>query len=106
MKKDFTNTEEAERLIHLIKNRNKKAASYLYDQYAPILYGWILSQVNNKKDAENLLINTFLSIWINAYLYDPKKCRPLIWMMQLSCKLTVQMKNKASSTATKLIDPN
>lgn len=67
--------------------QNKKLSEFelLYDKYAPPLYGWILSKVKDVPTAENVLSQTFVSMWLNIGEYNPGKSSFLIWLMKLSC---------------------
>ena len=58
----------------------------IYDQYAPSLFGWIISKEPNRTKAEHLLYQTFLSMWMQKDCYDEKKSSFLVWLIQLSNK--------------------
>jgi RNA polymerase sigma-70 factor (ECF subfamily) len=66
-------TYTQEELIALIKEKNQKAFSYLYDNYSQALFGVINAIVNDTEESEDTLQKTFLKVWNNFSTYDPAK---------------------------------
>ena len=64
--------EAAVELIRKIEGGNQAALGYLYDRTNPLLYGLILKIVEDKTQAEETLIETYVSIWKKSVLYDPR----------------------------------
>ena len=60
-------------LILRIKSKDESALAELYDDYSAALYGVILRMCNDEQNAQNLLQDTFLTIWEKAALYDAEK---------------------------------
>lgn len=58
-----------QKLIKEILNNNKKAISIFYKTYQARLLNFILRKVNNKKDAEEILQDTFLSALDNLPIF-------------------------------------
>ena len=56
---------EEEELLQRMKNRDGQALAALYDRYAPVLYGLILSIVKIREEAEDVLQETFLKAFAN-----------------------------------------
>lgn len=52
-----------EELARLIKSGGKDAYQLLFEKYAPKIYHFSLSYLNNKADAEELVQDVFLKIW-------------------------------------------
>ena len=50
-------------LAHRIKHGEKDAYQELFERYAPKIYGFSISYLNNKQDAEGLVQDVFLKIW-------------------------------------------
>ncbi len=72
-----------EELIALLRQKNQKAFSYLYDNYSRAMYGVIFNIVKNDNDAEDILQNAFLKIWNNFEAYKEEKGRLFTWMLNL-----------------------
>jgi hypothetical protein len=73
-------------LINLLQKKNREAYVYLYDKYAPALYGVILKQVKNEKIAANVLSKGFQKIWHECDTVNCIKQSVFIWMYSLMYK--------------------
>ncbi len=74
---------------------DRKAFSYLYDHYAPALYGIILKIVKQEDIAEDILQDSFVKIWKNGSSYDLKKGTLFTWMLNI-CRNAAIDKTKSS----------
>jgi RNA polymerase sigma-70 factor (ECF subfamily) len=61
-------TMDSKEMIEMLKVKNPKAISDLYDQYAPALYGIILRAVRSQSKAEIILEQTFLKVLQEIHL--------------------------------------
>jgi DNA-directed RNA polymerase specialized sigma24 family protein len=73
-------------IITLLKKKDAKAFAFLYDKYAPALYGCITKLVPDKRLAANLLEESFKKICSDIHLYDGAKSRLLSWMLCITLK--------------------
>lgn len=73
-----------DKLIALLKKKDKQALELLYDNYGKALYGVILRIVNNNELAEEVLQNSFQKIWDKAEQYDKGKGRLFTWMLNIA----------------------
>ena len=71
-------------LVVLIKNKNQKAFTYLYDNYAKGLFIVIHTVIKDTEESEDVLQKVFLKIWDNIDSYDASKGRLYTWMLNLS----------------------
>ncbi len=78
-----------EELIHLLKNRDKTAFSYLYDNYSGALFGVIFKIVEDRELSEDILQEAFVKIWKNFSNYDSVKGRLFTWMINITRNLTI-----------------
>lgn len=100
-------TYTQDELIILIREKNQKAFSYLYDNYSQALYSIINSIVNDVAEAEDVLQKTFLKIWNNFASYDTEKGRLYTWMLNIARNLAIdstrskheKIKSKIQSTS-------
>lgn len=60
-------------LVALIKNKDQKAFSYLYDTYSKALFGIIYTIVGNYEKTEDLVQSAFIKIWNTIDAYDSSK---------------------------------
>jgi RNA polymerase sigma-70 factor (ECF subfamily) len=73
-----------QQLIALLKAKDKKAFDYLYDPYAGCLYTIIVKVVHDRELANDLLQDSFMSIWINMATYDISKGSLFTWMLNIA----------------------
>lgn len=77
-------------LISLIKEKNQKAFSYLYDTYSQSLFSIIIFLIKDKEESEDILRNSFLEIWNNFDSYESDKERLFTWMITIARKLSIE----------------
>ena len=89
-------------LILEIAEGNMEAFHSLYRQTAEGVYGFALSILKNKYDAEDVLQETFLLVHSKAAGYDPQG-KPMAWMLTIARNLSLN-KLKAQSKHSELDD--
>lgn len=103
-KKQTYNQDE---LIVLIRERDQKAFTYLYDNYSKALFGVISSIVNNQEEAEDVLQNTFVKIWNNFASYEEVKGRLYTWMLNIARNMAIDStRSKHEKIKTKIQSTN
>jgi RNA polymerase sigma factor (sigma-70 family) len=76
-------------LILELQNKDEAALSKLYDYYSPAIYGVILRMCKDDEQAQNLLQDTFMTIWEKGYQYDSKKGRFYTWAYRIAKNKTL-----------------
>jgi RNA polymerase sigma factor (sigma-70 family) len=72
-------------LIRSLKEKDRNAFAYLYDNYSAALYGIVFKIVHDEDDANDVLQDTFINIWKNIDSYDEKKGGTLFtWMLNIA----------------------
>ena len=85
----FTYSEQE--LVSLLKSRDAKAFSYLYDNYSGALLG-IISQIIEDMDMSNdVLQEVFINIWRKIESYDPVKGRLFTWMLNIARNASIDV---------------
>lgn len=87
-------------LILNIGNGDMEAFHSLYELTAEGVYGFALSILKNKHDAEDVLQETFLLVHSNAARYTPQG-KPMAWLLTIARNLSIN-KLKAQSKITEL----
>lgn len=87
MAEKITYTDEE--LIQLLKCRDPKGFSYLYDNYAKALYGIITRMVKETGLAEDILQEVFIKVWSNIHQFNSEKGRLFTWMSNVAKNLTI-----------------
>ena len=83
MEKEKTFLLESE-LVSQLQRKDSKAFGYLYDHYAPSLYGVICRIVSSEAIAQDTLQETFVKIWNNIALYDSSKGKLFTWVLNIA----------------------
>lgn len=93
--KEFILTEE---IFFKISNGDNKAFANLYTNTYQAVYGFLLSILNNREEAEDILQETYIKIRENASSYR-NKGKPLAWIFTIARNLAYMKlrKNKRIS---------
>ncbi|GAB4489375.1 MAG: sigma-70 family RNA polymerase sigma factor [Raineya sp.] len=83
MEKEKTFLLESE-LVSQLQQKDSKAFAYLYDHYAPSLYGVICRIVASEEVAQDILQDVFLKIWGNISQYSSSKGRLFTWLLNIA----------------------
>jgi RNA polymerase sigma-70 factor (ECF subfamily) len=71
-------------LLPLLKKRDEKAFSILYDNYCKALNGILCKIVKDEDEAENLLQDTFVKIWKRIDDYEFSKGTFFTWVLNIA----------------------
>ncbi|WP_207784856.1 RNA polymerase sigma factor [Flavobacterium difficile] len=94
-------------LVVLIKNRDQKAFSYLYDNYSKALFGIVFGIIKNYEETEDLIQNTFIKIWNNFENYDCDKARLYTWMINIARNVAIDhLRSKKNKNQNQNISNN
>ncbi|WP_299362599.1 sigma-70 family RNA polymerase sigma factor [Winogradskyella sp.] len=72
------------RLIQQLQQKDERALSLLYDKYAGAIYSVILKMIRDEGKAQNLLQDTFMTVWEKAESYDASKGRFYTWVYRIA----------------------
>ena len=75
----------------LLKSRDSRAFSYLYDNYSGSLYTIITQIVKDVELASDVLQEVFVNIWKRIESYDPDKGRLFTWMLNIARNASIDM---------------
>jgi RNA polymerase sigma-70 factor (ECF subfamily) len=78
-----------EQLMQMIQSHRHSGLDLLHDRYAALLRGLIIKVLHDATDAEDLLQEVFLEVWIRAANYNPVKGRPLSWIATLARRRSI-----------------
>jgi len=79
-------------LLRLLKGKDERGLSYLFDNYAAALNGIIQRIVVSDKLAEEILQQTFLKIWDKIDSYDVDKSTLFTWMSRIARNSAIDAK--------------
>jgi RNA polymerase sigma-70 factor (ECF subfamily) len=81
-------------LIQQLKNKDERALSLLYDKYSGAIYSVILKMIRDEGKAQNLLQDTFITVWDKAESYDTDKGRFYTWVYRIAKNKTLNVLRK------------
>ena len=73
-----------EELMAMVAEGQAEALEALYDRYAGVCYGLALRILGDREDAEEVVQDTFVSVWRKAGTFDPRHGRPYSWLLKIS----------------------
>lgn len=99
VKDDYRTNESV--LISVLCKKDERAFCFLYDKYAPVLYGAILAIVKNEEVANSILQDVFCNVWQTIDLFD-QKCKLLTWLLRIANRQALSRNfNQAESVSVK-----
>jgi RNA polymerase sigma-70 factor (ECF subfamily) len=75
-----TDPQQLRSLLAAVARREAAAFRALYDATSPKLFGFALRILNRKELAEEVLQESFVSVWNNAGSYQAGLAAPMTWM--------------------------
>jgi len=93
--------------IVALKLKTKGSFSRLYDDYSKALYGYILTTVQDRPVADDLLQEVFIKIWRSIDTYDPDKGALFTWMMTITKRICIDYflsKSHKTTSRTNTLD--
>lgn len=86
-----------ETLMDELVHHDGHALEELYGRYRPILRGVIMRIVNDEFDADDVLQEVFLQLWMRAECYSPTKGKPLGWLITLARRRAIDRLRQRSA---------
>ena len=71
-------------LLQRIVLRDAAAVAELYDRHSSLLFGVIMRILRNRPDAEEVLQEVFVRVWIRADTYDEGLGCPAAWLTRMA----------------------
>jgi len=76
--------QQHQNLIHQLKEKDPNAFSKIYDLYANAIYGVILKICRSEVVAQEVLQDTFLTVWNKSYQYNEEKASFYTWLYRIA----------------------
>lgn len=76
--------EEDTRLIQRIAERDSAAYQTFYKKYSGLIFASISNVLNDHHDTEDVMQEVLVQLWNKAYLYEPRKGKPLTWLTTMA----------------------
>ena len=78
-----TDDKNLDELMLKVKNSDLSALEELYKLTKTGIYSFALSVLKNPADAEDVLHNTYLSVWVSAHMYESEG-KPMAWLITIA----------------------
>ena len=89
-------------LVEQLRNNERSAYEYLYDNYSGALYGVINRIVTDEETANDVLQDAFVKIWKAINDYDASKGKLFTWMLNICRNQAIdKTRSKAFNNAQK-----
>lgn len=92
--KSLTLMSKDKALILKLQNKDETALGLLYDKYSAALYGVILRICKDEDNAQNILQDTFMTIWNKSDSFDPDKGSFYTWAYRIARNKTLNFIRK------------
>ena len=83
MKPFLTQSYDEHDLLISVKSGNSKAFEEVYERFSPKLLSVIFQIVYDKEQAQDLLQDSFIKVWLNIHKYDSSKAGLYTWMLTI-----------------------
>ena len=103
------NTLSEAELLTLLRQKDYKGFSYLYDHYAKAMYGVVVRIVRLENVAQEVVQDIFVKIWKNVAYYDSSKGTIFTWMVNIARHAAIDKVRSAEYkqyTATDVLENN
>ncbi len=90
-------------IVELLAERNEKAISLLYDNYADTLFGVAYKVVKDEDLAQDVLQESFIKIWKKSDSYDPTKAKLFTWLFRITRNTAIDKLRSLNTKADKEI---
>lgn len=82
----------------MVTEGRAEALEILYDRYAGVCYGLALRILGDRQDAEEVVQDTFVSLWRRAGTYDRRQGRPYSWLLKITRNRAIdELRRKGSA---------
>lgn len=91
-----------EEVLVLIKEKDSRAYTILYDMYSKSLFAVIINLVKDREESEDILQEVFLKIWKNIDSYNESKGRFYTWALNIARNTSIdKMRSKNFNNSKK-----
>jgi len=90
---------ELGRLLRSVASGEKAALEDLYARTSAKLYGICLRLLGNPNEAEDVLQETYLTVWRKAGSFDPERASPITWLAVLTRNKAIDRLRRRSAAS-------
>ncbi|WP_350287823.1 sigma-70 family RNA polymerase sigma factor [uncultured Croceitalea sp.] len=90
-------------IVELLQERDEKAISLLYDNYADTLFGVAFKVVKDEDLAQDVVQESFVKIWKKADSYDVTKAKLFTWLFRITRNTAIDKLRSVNTKSDKEI---
>ena len=90
-------------IVELLREKNDKAISLLYEHYGDTLYGVAYKVVKDEELAQDVLQESFVKIWQKGDSYDSTKAKLFTWLFRITRNTAIDKLRSLSTKSNKEI---
>ena len=101
-------SRENTRLIQRMANKEPAALAELYGSWAPVFLGAACRMLGDRREAEDVVRDTFVRLWRQAADYDPHQAPPFVWafaIMRRFCSDCLRARQRAKKDSARNPQP-
>ena len=87
-------------LLAAVAKADEAAFARLYAATSAKLYGVVLRILRRQDLADEVMLESYLSIWRNAGQFDPLRATPITWMVAIARNLAIDLLRRRSEAST------
>jgi RNA polymerase sigma-70 factor, ECF subfamily len=84
MLQDARIEEEDRELVRRMASRDSAALDAFYERYNRLAFSLVMRVVNNRADAEDVLMDVFWQVWQQSQRYDSTRGKPVAWLLTIA----------------------
>lgn len=84
MAADATPSQDEDRLVESLRERDPAALREIYDRFGRVTFGFLLRALSDRGAAEDVQQQVFLEVWRRSDRFDPARGRLLTWVMTIA----------------------
>lgn len=90
-------------LMQLVKSKQHKALSILYDRYAALIYSYAMKTLRDEPAARDIVQSVFMRLWTTDSGYNPDKGRFSSWLLTITRNITIDWIRKERRESISLV---
>lgn len=88
-------------LLERVRDRDGQALETLYDETSRVLYSMAYRVLNDREDAEEVILDVYQQVWNSAGRYDPARGTVLSWLAVMARNRAIDRVRQSNARRTR-----